>query len=131
MRGHGRTETREREIAEISGSLKALAKELRVPVIAVSQLSRQTEARANRIPQLSDLRESGALEQDADVVIFIHRDDAYRKPEERDGIAQIIVGKQRNGPTGTIKLTFLAGSRGVPSFADLAKEEYEEDFGVV
>ena len=131
MRGHGRTETREREIAEISGSLKALAKELRVPVIAVSQLSRQTEARANRIPQLSDLRESGALEQDADVVIFIHRDDAYRKPEERDGIAQIIVGKQRNGPTGTIKLTFLAGSRGVPSFADLAKEEYEEDLGVI
>jgi len=131
MRGHGRTETREREIAEISGSLKALAKELRLPLIAVSQLSRQTEARANRVPQLSDLRESGALEQDADVVIFIHRDDAYRKPEERDGIAQIIIGKQRNGPTGTIKLAFLADSRGVPSFADLAAEQYEDDLGII
>ncbi len=131
MRGHGRTETREREIAEISGSLKALAKELRVPLIAVSQLSRQTEARANRVPQLSDLRESGALEQDADMVIFIHRDDAYRKPEERDGIAQIIIGKQRNGPTGAIKLAFLADSRGVPSFADLAAEEYEDDLGII
>ncbi|MBI2487317.1 MAG: replicative DNA helicase [Deltaproteobacteria bacterium] len=129
MRGHGRTETREREIAEISGSLKALAKELSIPVIAVSQLSRQTEARANRLPQLADLRESGALEQDADLVIFIHRDDAYRKPEERDGIAQIIIGKQRNGPTGTIKLAFL-DRLGVPSFENLA-EEYEEDFGMI
>jgi replicative DNA helicase len=128
MRGHGRTETREREIAEISGSLKALAKELSIAVIAVSQLSRQTEARANRLPQLADLRESGALEQDADLVIFIHRDDAYRKPEERDGIAQIIIGKQRNGPTGTIKLAFL-DRLGVPSFENLA-EEYEEDFGM-
>ena len=125
MRGSGRAETREREIAEISSSLKALAKELSIPVIAVSQLSRQTEARSNRVPQLSDLRESGALEQDADVVIFIHRADAYRKPEERDGIAEIIVGKQRNGPTGTIKLAFLADNRGVPSFADLS-EEYED-----
>jgi replicative DNA helicase len=125
MRGTGRTETREREIAEISGSLKALAKELNIPVIAVSQLSRQTEARADRRPQLADLRESGALEQDADIVIFIHRADAYKKnPEERDGIAEIIIGKQRNGPTGTIKLTFL-DRLGVPSFENLA-EEYED-----
>ncbi len=128
MRGHGKTETREREIAEISGSLKALAKELNIPVIAVSQLSRQTEARADKRPQLSDLRESGALEQDADVVIFIHRADAYKKPEERDGIAEVIIGKQRNGPTGVVKLTFLSESRGVPKFADL-DERYEGYLG--
>ncbi|GBD38159.1 Replicative DNA helicase [bacterium HR37] len=132
MRGTGRAETREREIAEISASLKALAKELQVPVIAVSQLSRQTEARANRVPQLADLRESGALEQDADVVIFIHRADAYRtKPEEqeqKDGIAEIIIGKQRNGPTGTIRLAFLE-KLGVPSFENLA--EGYEDIGII
>jgi replicative DNA helicase len=127
MRGSGKTETREREIAEISGSLKALAKELNIPVIAVSQLSRQTEARANRVPQLSDLRESGALEQDADVVIFIHRADAYEKePDKKNGIAEIIIGKQRNGPTGVVKLAFL-DKLGVPSFENLA-EGYEEIF---
>lgn len=125
MRSSRRTESREREIAEISGSLKALAKELAIPIIAISQLSRQTEARSDRRPQLSDLRESGALEQDADVVMFIHRQDAYRnKPEEadqRDGIAEIIVGKQRNGPIGTIKLAFL-DQLGVPSFENLSED---------
>lgn len=125
MRGSRRVESREREIAEISGSLKALAKELSIPVIAVSQLSRQTETRSDRRPQLADLRESGALEQDADLVLFIHRADVYRKdPEEKDGIAEIIIGKQRNGPTGTVKLAFLE-RQGVPSFENLAPE-YED-----
>jgi replicative DNA helicase len=127
MRGTRKTESREREIAEISGSLKALAKELEIPVIAVSQLSRQTETRADRRPQLADLRESGAIEQDADLVLFIHRADVYKKnPEEKDGIAELIIGKQRNGPVGTIKLAFL-DKMGVPSFENLA-DEYEDDF---
>jgi len=127
MRGSRRSESREREIAEISGSLKALAKELSIPVIAISQLSRQTESRSDRRPQLADLRESGAIEQDADLVLFIHRADVYRKdPEEKDGIAELIIGKQRNGPTGSIKLAFLE-KRGVPSFENLAPE-YEEDY---
>jgi replicative DNA helicase len=127
MRGSRRSESREREIAEISGSLKALAKELSIPVIAISQLSRQTESRSDRRPQLADLRESGAIEQDADLVLFIHRADVYRKdPEEKDGIAELIIGKQRNGPTGTIKLAFLE-KRGVPSFENLAPE-YEDDY---
>ncbi len=127
MRASRKTETREREIAEISGSLKALAKELGIPVIAVSQLSRQTEARSDKRPQLADLRESGAIEQDADLVLFIHRADAYkRNSEEKDGIAELIVGKQRNGPTGAFKLAFL-DKLGVPSFENLA-QEYEDDF---
>ena len=128
VRGSRRAETREREIADISASLKALAKELEVPVVAVSQLSRQPEARTDKRPQLSDLRESGALEQDADVVLFIHREDAYRKKgEEKDGVAEIIIGKQRNGPTGVVKLAFLE-RRGVPSFENLA--EGYEDVGI-
>ena len=126
MRGTARSESREREIAEISSSLKALAKELKIPIIAISQLSRQTESRSDRKPQLSDLRESGALEQDADVVLFIHRADAYtRNIEERDGIAEIIIGKQRNGPTGTVSLAFLDG-QGIPGFENLA-DEYSDD----
>ena len=126
MRGVARNDNREREIAEISSALKSLAKELQIPIIAISQLSRQTEARTDKKPQLSDLRESGALEQDADMVLFIHRADAYkRNVEERDGVAEIIIGKQRNGPTGTVTLAFL-DSQGVPSFENLA-EEYAED----
>tara|TARA_B100000131_G_scaffold81846_2_gene78865 strand:+ start:107879 stop:109237 length:1359 start_codon:yes stop_codon:yes gene_type:complete len=126
MRGITRSDNREREIAEISSALKSLAKELQIPIIAISQLSRQTEARTDKKPQLSDLRESGALEQDADMVLFIHRGDAYKRNiEERDGIAEIIIGKQRNGPTGTVTLAFL-DSQGVPSFENLA-EEYSED----
>lgn len=127
MRGYGKNENREREIADISGSLKALAKELGIPVIGISQLSRQTETRSDRRPQLADLRESGAIEQDADVVMFIHRADAYRKdPEEKDGIAELIIGKQRNGPVGSVKLAFLE-SVGVPSFENLAPD-FDEEF---
>ncbi len=109
MRGSGfSTESRQQEISDISRSLKALARELRVPIIAISQLSRAVESRTDHRPQLSDLRESGAIEQDADVVMLIMREDYYNKTPENQGIAEIIIAKQRNGPTGTVKLTFLS-----------------------
>jgi replicative DNA helicase len=105
--GSGRAENRQQEISAISRSLKGLAKELAVPVVALSQLSRAPEARTDRRPQLSDLRESGALEQDADIVMFIYREEEYKPSDENRGIAEIIIGKQRNGPTGTRKLAFI------------------------
>jgi replicative DNA helicase len=108
MRGRGRSENRTQEISEISRSLKEIAKELHVPVIAVSQLSRAPEQRGgDRRPQLSDLRESGAIEQDADVVMFIYREEVYKQTEENRGRAQLIIAKQRNGPVGTIDLAFI------------------------
>ena len=107
MQGRGRFDNRTQELAAISRALKGLAKELKIPVIVLSQLSRAPEGRSNRRPQLSDLRESGALEQDADVVMFIYREEQYEPSRENENLAEIIIGKQRNGPTGTVKLAFL------------------------
>jgi len=120
MSGRGRFENRTLELASISRSLKGLAKELNVPIVVLSQLSRAPEARSDHRPQLSDLRESGALEQDADVVVLIYRDDAYnRDPNSPDaGTAELILAKQRNGPTGVVRLAFL---REQTRFANLAQ----------
>ncbi len=107
MQGSSRSENRQQEISEISRSIKALARELNVPVIAVSQLSRAVESRQDHRPQLSDLRESGAIEQDADVVGLLLREEYYNPTEENKGMAELIIAKQRNGPVGTVKLAFI------------------------
>jgi replicative DNA helicase len=118
MQGTGnRQENRQQEISEISRSLKALAKELRVPVIALSQLSRATEKREGARPMLSDLRESGAIEQDADIVFFVYREEHYKRTDENEGMGEIIIGKQRNGPVGVVKVAFISEYTRFESFS--------------
>jgi replicative DNA helicase len=124
MRGRAKVESRQQEISEISRSLKALAKELNIPVIAVSQLSRKTEERTGNRPQLSDLRESGAIEQDADLILFLYRDEVYNRSEDNPnkGKAEVIIGKQRNGPIGKVELAFWDK---FTTFKDLYKGDAE------
>ena len=121
-----RSENRVQEISEISRGLKSLARELNIPVVALSQLSRAVESRSDHRPMLSDLRESGAIEQDADIVMFIYREEKYDEHSDKKGIAELIVAKHRNGPVDTVNLRFFEATA---RFADL--ELYRADFAEI
>jgi len=124
IQGSGRNrENRQQEVSEISRSLKALARELEVPVIALSQLSRSVEQRQDKRPMMSDIRESGSIEQDADIVAFLYRDDYYNTESENKNIIEIIIAKQRNGPVGTVQLAFV---KEYNKFVNLERR-YEDD----